>query len=395
MDTPGREVVLHIGAMKTGTTYVQNLLGANRKALASQGWDLPRQPLVVRGVRQVLGLTDAGPRAVAKRTPGWDELVGQLRDGPGRGALLSMEFLSYAHPDDVERILAGLGDLAPKIVLTVRDATGAIPSQWQSLTRNRGLAGWPDFAVAVRSEGRGPKATRRPYRAFERTQGIVRMLETWSAAVPPDRLYVVTVPRSPAPRDLLWHRLLSVAGVDAEQTRTEDVVFGNPRLGYGSCELIRRLNASGLRDVPPSAYRRAVRFVARNHLLPLRAEESEPRLDAATAEHAVVLNARARAAAERHATVVGDLDDLPVTVDPERPVDPGREPAPVPDAEVGRAAEAALQGARAYCAELGVAAPAERGGSGLDARVAEVVTTLRTAIDADLAQRRAASAADV
>lgn len=388
MESTGREVVLHIGAMKTGTTYVQNLLGANRKALGRQGWDLPRQPLVVRGVRQVLGLTDAGPRAVAKRTPGWEELVEQLRDGPGRGALLSMEFLSYAQSDDVERILGSLGGLDPTIVLTVRDATGAIPSQWQSLTRNRGLAGWPDFAVAVRSDGRGPRATRRPYRAFERTQGIVRMLETWSAAVPPDRLYVVTVPRSPAPRDLLWQRLLSVVGADPAQTQTEDVVFGNPRLGYGSCELIRRLNASGLRDVPPSAYRRAVRFVARNHLLPLRTEESEPRLDAATAEHAAVLNARAREAATRYATVIGDLADLPVTVDPERAVDPGSTPAPVSDDEVRRAADAALEGARAYCADLGVRAPDAPAESRLDARVAQVVATLQAAIAADLEQRR-------
>jgi hypothetical protein len=301
-----------------------------------------------------------------------------------------MEFLSYAQPDDVQRIVASLRDVDLRIVLTVRDATGAIPSQWQSLTRNRGLASWPDFAVAVRSDGRGPKATRKPFRAFERTQGIVRMLETWSAVVPQDNLYVVTVPRSPAPRDLLWKRLLSVVGADPGLTSTEDVVFGNPRLGYGSCELIRRLNTSGLREVPPSAYRRAVRYVARQYLLPLRSEESEPRLDAATAEHATVLNARAREAAGRYSTVIGDLEDLPVTVDPDRPVDPGTTPAPVGDDEVRRAADAALEGASAYCAELGVDVPGTGTGAGadLDARVGQVVAALQAAIAADLAERR-------
>jgi len=57
-------VLLHIGAMKTGTTYVQNLLKANRKALKKQGWLVPPGPLVTVGVREVMGLTDAGPKDV-------------------------------------------------------------------------------------------------------------------------------------------------------------------------------------------------------------------------------------------------------------------------------------------------------------------------------------------
>ncbi len=42
-------VALHIGAMKTGTTYVQRMLGINVEALAAQGITLP--PALVRPSR--------------------------------------------------------------------------------------------------------------------------------------------------------------------------------------------------------------------------------------------------------------------------------------------------------------------------------------------------------
>ena len=44
-------VVLHIGAMKSGTTYIQDRLNANAEALARHGILVPR--------RQVLAVLDA------------------------------------------------------------------------------------------------------------------------------------------------------------------------------------------------------------------------------------------------------------------------------------------------------------------------------------------------
>jgi len=369
--------------MKTGTTYVQNLLMANRATLREQGWLVPPQAdLVVRGVREVLGITDAGRTGLGE-TPTWDRLTGRVRDWKGPGSLISMEFLSYARPPAAERVIAGLAGTDVHVVLTVRDAAGALPSQWQSLSRNGGTASWPDFAEQVRSASK-----RRPSpaaKAFRRTQDIPRMLQVWSELVPPDRLTVITVPPSRAPRDLLWQRFLSVVGIDPSATSLDSSAFENPRLGYGSCELLRRLNAAGLADAKPSAYRKVVRFVARNHLLGLRDAETKPRLDRATAEFAAGLNRKTRTTTAKRARLVGRLDELPVTVADSASLDPGSRPAQVDDAEVLRAARAARGGVLGYYADKGLTLPSDGSAepaADLDTEVDRLAILMRAAMRA-------------
>lgn len=328
--------------MKTGTTYVQNLLDANRAAMAEQGWLVPAQRDIVRGVRQVLDITDTGPG----RMDAWHQLTAQVREWPGAGSMVSMEFLSYAGPRQAQRIVEDLHGLDLRVVLTVRDAAAALPSQWQSLTRNRGVYSWPDFARQVRRPGgRNPSPA---VRAFRRTQDIPRMIRVWSSVRPAPRLTVVLVPPRSQPRALLWTRLLSVPGLDPAPFQTDVPAFQNPRLGYGSCDLLRRVNAAGLRKATPSAYRRVVRYVARNHLLRLRDSESTPRLDLATARFAANLNRRTRGEIERYAELVGDLEELPQSVHWRQRLNPRLRPPGVSEAEVLRAATAARAGMFAY-----------------------------------------------
>jgi hypothetical protein len=369
--------------MKTGTTYVQNLLQSNRAALRQQGWLVPNQAgAVVRGVREVLGLTDAG-KAGLKDTPTWDLLTDRVRSWDGAGALISMEFLSYARVAAAARVIEGLAGTDVHVVLTVRDAAGALPSQWQSLSRNGGATSWPDFAEEVRSAS---KLARTPAaRAFARTQDIPRMLRVWSGLVPPERLIVVTVPPSSAPRDLLWKRFLSVAGIDSDATSLDSSAFDNPRLGYGSCELLRRLNAAGLSTAKPSAYRRVVRYTARQHLLGLRDSESKPRLDAATASFAADLNRKTRKMVAKRAQVVGSLDELPVATADEASLDPGARAAQVSEPEVARAAEAARSGMLVYYSENGLSVPDDETtepSADLDVAVRRLAVLMRTAMDA-------------
>ena len=167
------------------------------------------------------------------------------------------------------------------------------------------------------------------------------MLGVWGALLPADRLTVVTVPPSGSARDDLWQRFCNAAGVSADGTTVDDSAFGNPALGYGSVELLRRINAAGLKQVRPSAYRKVVRYVARNHLIPLRSGESRPQLDRATADFALDLNARTLAAVREHAVLVGRSEELPTEADTSALPDA---PPAVPEAEVAAAAEAARLG---------------------------------------------------
>ena len=68
-------VYLHIGAMKTGTTYLQQLVYANRKSLRGAGLVLPgsnwgRQ---VRGVQDVMRLGRRDPHIRRQSRGAWQE----------------------------------------------------------------------------------------------------------------------------------------------------------------------------------------------------------------------------------------------------------------------------------------------------------------------------------
>lgn len=369
-------VLLHVGAMKTGTTYVQNLLKANRKPLKKQGWLVPPGPLVTTGVREVMGLTDAGPKAATRGTPKWDKVVRQCTEWDGVGSLVSMEFLSYAGPDRARRVVESFGQDRVHVVLTVRDAAGALPSQWQSWSRNGGEYSWPDFAREITRSGSKKRSP--AVRTFHRTQNIPRMLETWGALVPASRLTVVTVPGRGAPRDELWNRFCHAAGVDSESTVVDESAFGNPQLGYGSVELLRRINAAGLVRLRPSAYRKVVRYVARNHLIALRDSESRPGLDRETAEFAADLNRRTLAAIREHGVLIGQPHELPTDVDTS---DLPEIPADVPEEEVLAAAEAARLGMLQWFADHATAPPGDLAepAPGVEAAVARLAAAMEEA----------------
>ena len=83
--------------MKTGTTYVQQLVYANRDALRSAGLALPGEHWgrQVRGVQDIMGL-DRRDRHIRRESAGaWAALLGEAAAQPVP-SLVSVEFLSFA-----------------------------------------------------------------------------------------------------------------------------------------------------------------------------------------------------------------------------------------------------------------------------------------------------------
>ena len=57
-----RRVFLHIGTMKSATTYIQDLCDVNQEALLDAGLFWPTSPTIVRrGHTLLLGTTSSGP----------------------------------------------------------------------------------------------------------------------------------------------------------------------------------------------------------------------------------------------------------------------------------------------------------------------------------------------
>jgi hypothetical protein len=339
---------LHIGAMKTGTTFLQHLLIDNRDKLAAAGYLFPGTSWKdqVRAAQDVLATSD-DPVIRTEAEDAWPSLVRELRAHDGAASIVSMEFLSHAAPERVQWAFEQLGDVDVHVVITVRDATAIIPAQWQTSVRSGSTASWPTFMKGARRaaglRGRGGHFFSDPSAAkFRLNQDVPRMLEVCGRFVPTDRLHVVTVPADSSEPRLLWERFAQT--IDLDPGVCPGLPPANESLGYASAELLRRVNVD-LGQVALSDYNATVREYLAGRVLAFEARhEVRPKLDAATGDFGLAWNERVRTGILRSgARVVGDLEDLPtaLTERHQRLIDDGQ--TPPTDDELLRAAAPAVE----------------------------------------------------
>jgi hypothetical protein len=363
--TTSRPVFLHVGAMKTGTTFLQGLMFANRDALRDAGVLLPGGDFdaQVRGVREVLRLTHDDEHLQNRAAGSWqaitDEIARADHQGGLRVSVVSMEFLSFARRREVRRVLRSLAGREVHVVMTVRDTARLLPALWQTMVHSGSTLTWQELLDAVvawqpgsrgltdlteltgRSPARGTSSVRSQLR---QTADVPRMLRHWGSAVPRGRLHVVTVPRRGDDPTLLWRRFAGVVGVDPGVAAVPPP-DPNASIGYASTELVRRVNLV-LPPLSRSEYLGTMRahlaltILARRRHLEARAEITAPAYEAALRANAAVHEAVQAAGAE----LVGDPDDLPVAPDPAHPASGIDLAPPPPDVEVLDAALLAVQG---------------------------------------------------
>ena len=226
---------LHVGAPKSGTTHLQQIMRVNARELARRGVHYPVEPAWSRTVldpsfRAALDLTGqgwGGPPGHARGA--WDRLARDVRTRPGT-SIVSHEILAGADRAAVARAHHDLAGQEVHVVVTLRDLSRALPAAWQeSIKQGR-----------VWSYRRFLDRARRGNVWFLRAMDPTRVLETWGSAVPPERVHVVITPRVHDDQNLLWERFAAVLGIDPAIAVTE--VDSNPSLGIHEVQLLRRLN---------------------------------------------------------------------------------------------------------------------------------------------------------
>lgn len=200
--------VLHVGAMKSGTSSVQDRLCAAHATLARYDVLVPASHSDI--VLPVLDLLEVRRQGAIPHEGRWPQLVEKVRAHPGR-AVLSQEFLGPARPEKVRRVVEDLGDV--EVVITARDLGRNLPAMWQETLQNGRTWDWAGYVADARTPG-DPVVPGGAGRRFWRQQDIARIAARWAEAVGPQRVTMVTVPPPGADPDLLWNRFCEAAGID-------------------------------------------------------------------------------------------------------------------------------------------------------------------------------------
>ena len=343
-------VFVHVGTPKSGTTYLQAGLWAQREALAAHGllfpgrtpFDHNRASLLVRTGRH---LRTRARRGGGRKLKVWTRFCRQAETFDGT-VVLSNEWYLAAGRAEAAAAVEQLGGARVRIIVTTRNLVRLVPAAWQeSLKVGRGTS-LDDFVT-----GLGDPANKWTWDVVD----PARVARRWADVVGPDRVHLITMPERPASSSQLWDRFCETVGLKP------DVVDVPPRQANESLtvQAARLLQEYGpaLRDEidrrdrgPRSRSRWLRNAVVRQVLTGVPGDPIGvgPRLREELAERDARSVADLR---ELGCPVTGDLDELLGGTDREG----ARHPDDVTEAELlaaGRLLAVGLLGARMSNAEL-------------------------------------------
>jgi hypothetical protein len=295
-------VYFHIGAPKTGTTFLQAMLWRERRRLRAAGLLYPGRDREAHfaACLDLRGAKFLGHRP--SRTSGaWPTLVREIREWGG-AAIIDHELFSRAAGETLTRAMSDLSFADVHVVYTVRDIARQLPATWQERMKNRDVTSYAEFVRRVRYGDP-------PLRAFWQLHDVPRILARWAEFVPAERMHVITLPQAGQRPGALWQRFAGTIGLDPSAYDTGRA-SPNESLGAVDAALLRRFNQE-LVDV--DVWFPLHSFLVKQRLAPVLAKRNTARIGLPRDVYDWTLEwASAEIAAIRTAGyhVVGDLDEL-------------------------------------------------------------------------------------
>ncbi|MPY82652.1 MAG: hypothetical protein GEV00_04885 [Actinophytocola sp.] len=298
-----RVVYLHVGAPKTGTTYLQAVVGSNRDVLASRGVFVPGRNHVdhFRAGFDLRGL-EKDPRDPHREWKGaWDELATEIRQSEHEISVVSDERLSSCTSEQAQRAVSSLAPVEVRVIYVTRDPAGLLSAEWQEHVKHgdrRSFDAWLDDTL-------DPKG----HEWYWKVHGVGDVLRRWGAAVPVNRMYVLTLPPKGSDPELLWQRFCSILHIDPEGVDTD--VRANVSLGVEGAELLRRVNEVMPEEFPRWHHVGVTRDVLAHRILAPRTEKTSINVPERLADQVGEYTARLIDDIKNSGVqVVGDLEEL-------------------------------------------------------------------------------------
>ena len=135
-------VYLHVGAPKTGTTYLQDRLSLNAASLRRHGYRYPTGPHADMFLA-ALDLLDRPWGGMRPQAEGeWDALVRRTKRARGT-VVLSHEILAGAKPAEAARALDDLSFAEVHVVYSARDVARQVAAEWQEQLKHQRKVSFP------------------------------------------------------------------------------------------------------------------------------------------------------------------------------------------------------------------------------------------------------------
>jgi hypothetical protein len=304
------KIFIHIGEPKTGTTFLQQVMFANKGELIAQGVALPgvRPRYHFRATQDLRGVVPAPHDPLAPFDGAWDRLATEALQAE-RVGLVSHEMLASVTAEQADRGVAAFGGAEVHIVATVRDFGSLLPAEWQESVKNRNTRDYDDWLSDV-IDRESIDTDRRKW-GFWNVHDTLEILRIWSRQVPAERVHVITVPPRGSAPGLLWQRFATLIGVDPQSV---DVTLAqsNASLTVAEVELVRRINQALPQEMPDWFYMHYVKGGLAHNAFPADPSgqgrlELPPERDEWAHKQAEAVIAELSTAGY---DVIGDLDEL-------------------------------------------------------------------------------------
>ena len=234
--TERQRLYLHVGLSKSGSTFLQSVLGSHRAELRDHGYVYPyvRQEAVFHAAVEM-----------ASNAAYWgldeEEIRGTFAHLLRRGRrldgtiVISHELFGGAKRRQIEAIGEHLAEFDVHVVVTVRNTGRTITAQWQERVKNGRRESFEEFSRHLL--GRVPDQTSGNLPGFWRSQNLGWLLERWRPVAPPDRTHVVVTPARDAAPGELWRRFAEAIGlppdvVDLSQVPPRNESLGVPQIAF-------------------------------------------------------------------------------------------------------------------------------------------------------------------
>lgn len=217
-------VTLHIGAPKTGTTFLQAILFGNQQRLREHGILVPADQRFHN--RASAGVRN-GPDSPQYRS--WEKLLSRIESWPGT-VLVTNEWFAATSQERAAAAVQQLTDVADvRLVATARDLVDQVPAAWQET-----LKIGESSQIDAFSDGLDRPHPHWTWSALD----VAEVLDRWAATLPTRQTHVVTLPPRDTPAEALWTRFAVACGVDPTWCTT-DVNFARESLGVEAARLLQ------------------------------------------------------------------------------------------------------------------------------------------------------------